>query len=168
MALAIVLSLFIGNKVSFNRMRAELDDVFVNGVDGDGFSIQGDLDVIKDNGNSIIAIAKRYIGDDSSIKDASDSLQKLAEADSIKDKSRALDDFAQTIEIFYRSFKDNGKLSESDLRLLKMCYSEIESRLMTIRSNGYNDKVAEYNNARKSFPAGIISPLMGVKAQENF
>ena len=167
MALCIIIALPVGCRVSLGKMKNNLEDEFRTGEDG--HSIQSDLDIICSNSSSILSVAGRFCdSDDSLYSEAKKDYEAMLTASTVGEKSIALGALSNSIETLYREIKENTELSETDLRLIKQCEGEIQSRCMTIKSEGYNDDAAAFNRKRGTFPANIIAPLVGIDEAELF
>lgn len=166
---AILASLLIGCWKASVDMNNNLKDAFRSGVNSDGYGIQSDIDIICSNASAIISVSQRCgVADDSLISSAKSAYENMKLAESVSEKRKCLDILTDSIYDLYGEIKNNVKLSDADLRLVKQCEGEIQSRLITIESNGYNDEVAKYNRKLSSFPANIISQLLGIKEAEMF
>ena len=81
MVIAIVLSVLIGGHRSLSAEASKVEDIFYNGVDGDGIGVNSDLDHRAALAYALVTVAKRYLpADDADIEAVLDACSALENA----------------------------------------------------------------------------------------
>ncbi|MFA0814827.1 MAG: LemA family protein [Anaerofustis sp.] len=162
--ICILLSVFLGGKLSLAPLRADALSVFTDGSDGSGKGIQYDLDQRIETAANQIAVAERYLSaDDAGIASVSDAIFALKNAESPSDKYAANAALTAACTALYDTL--NGmSLSEKDRTYLEGFQTELESANQIIGHSDYNEKAAEFNALIEKFPTGFVALLSGVKA----
>lgn len=169
MLLLIASAVLLGTQRSLSKMKRELDAVFENGVDGDGYSIQSDLDIIMDQSWNLLTVAGNYYSsDDERIMALKTAYTELSEAKTVGEKSAADRAVTEAVTVLYDALKNEPSLTDAHAKLIGQYYTEIQSRNQTIANDGYNDAARGYNEELSGFPAVFIAPLLGIEEAELF
>ena len=170
MLLMIIISIPFGGYRSLNKLYKEVNRTFYQGVDGDGLGIENDLNNRIDNSYNLVTIAKKYIDSENDvIKNTLKAREELVNSQSIAEKYRANLSLTEAVEELYTALGDESLgLSDQDKTYRRSLYSNLTSRNDTISHDGYNDKAAEFNSTLESFPASLISRLVGINKAELF
>lgn len=154
---------------SLNKLKSETETVFFNGVSGDGYSIQGDLDMIIAQSFNLVTIAKNYFNEnDETMTELLSARDALCAALTPAEKYKANMKATETAVTLYDKLKNASGFTEIHKKLAAQDYTEILSRNSTIKNNGYNDAARKYNSVIQDFPASFIAPLVGVRPAELF
>jgi len=166
MAVMMAASVFIGSWRVLSGLENRLENAFVSGVEGDGFSIQKDLDTVYQKSHEIMTVAQRYLGEDNGLISAvAADRELLNRASSPAEKYTACQELLESVKSLYYSVLAP---SEKDETLLKMAYTDITSAADTMKLDGYNSLVLEYNSTLSGFPVGLIGGLLGFERAELF
>ncbi|NLB15583.1 MAG: LemA family protein [Clostridiales bacterium] len=168
MIAAIILSLMIGCLRSLMPEYLKVQKVFKNGAYGDGFSITTDLSKLGESARNMAALAEQAIGETENIKAVKQARDALDNAKSVKDKHAAYMTLTYASEKLYSEAIDDERLSETQAKLIKQCYTDIQSRILTIKGDEYNEMAEDYNKKVSKFPARYIGLLVGVREAELF
>jgi len=163
MIAVIIFSVLFGSRRSLYAERSRVESAFLNGVEGDGFSIGNDLNIRVGESLNLITIAKRYLdGNDPAIRAVQEACDRLNESDDPSDMFDANQRLTEACTAL--SDKLAGlPLSEKDEKYRLGIVDELKSRNDTISHDGYNDLAEKFNARLESFPANILSRLTGVK-----
>lgn len=161
MIAAIILSSLIGGRRSLLKEQKAVEDFFYNGPDGDGYSIQSDLEYIGATANNLKTIALRNDVSESLISSLTEARQTLSAAKSISEKYVAASLLFDAVTAIYNGF-DLGHMNSTDLGFRSSLYDDISSAMQRISHNGYNDAAREFNALRNEFPAKLIAGFFGI------
>ena len=163
MIVVIAGSILFGSHRSLSGLRRNVEDIFQNGVDHDGFSIAADLEKRDGIARNMTTIALHYYeADDSTLKAVEDARRELQNAVTPEEKCRADRALADSVSALY-DLLSRTDLTEKDEKYPARLYDDFKSRGMTIQTNGYHQAAAEYNRVLDSFPANVLGKLTGVK-----
>ena len=112
------------------------------------------------------ALAEQAIGETENIKAVKQARDALDNAKSVKDKHAAYMTLTYASEKLYSEAIDDERLSETQAKLIKQCYTDIQSRILTIKGDEYNEMAEDYNKKVSKFPARYIGLLVGVREAE--
>lgn len=162
MAALIGASVFIGNWRTLSVLENDLETAFVSGVNGDGFSIQKDLDTVYTRSYDLLSAAKTALDPANpliaSVESDRDALQT---ADGPAAKYAACQDLLESVKSLYFAVLDPSVP-------LKMAYGDILSAAETMKLDGYNSLVLQYNSVFNGFPTRQIGTLLGFEPAELF
>ena len=164
----IILSLLLGCLRSLLPEYLKVKKAFNNGAYGDGFSISNDLSKLGESAWNMAALAEQAIGETDNVKKVKQARRALDDAKNIKDKHTAYTALTYASEKLYAEAADDKRLSETQAKLIKQCYTDIHSRILTIKGDEYNEMAADYNKKVSGFPARYIGLLVGVREAELF
>ncbi len=164
----IVLGTFFGAWRSLGKLENRVSQAFYEGVEGDGFCIQADLDERVILANNLATIAARYLpandaslaalrADASALSQESDIARKYAKNAALSQSAALVGDALAVLT-----------LSESDARYVKSIRADLQSRNDTMANDGYNALADDYNNTLRAFPANLLSALLPVKPAPYF
>ncbi len=163
MIAVIIVSGILGCRKSLLSLRKSAEDFFYSGENGDGSSIQSDLEYIGATSNNLKTIAVRYIGaDDPLIVNLSDARSALASARSISDKYTAAAELFDAVTVLHDSL-DPSVMNSTDKNFRASLYDDIKSAMQRISHNGYNDAAREFNAVLEGFPAKLVAELVGIE-----
>lgn len=163
MVVAILASGLLGCRKSLLSLRKSAEDFFYSGENGDGNSIQSDLEYIGATANNMKTIAVRYIDPgDKLIEDLNESRSALASAKTISEKYEAAQALFDAVTALHDSL-DPNIMNSTDKSFRSSLYDDIKSAMQRISHNGYNDAAREFNETLEHFPAKFISGLVGIK-----
>lgn len=155
-----------GSKLSNQAKQAT--EVFYQGVNNDGLSINHDLDRRADAAYNLYTVASRYLdATDTQLTKLLQARDQLMKAAGIADKYTAnvlLDEAATAV---YDQLV-NYPLNEADQGFRQSLMTELASANATISHDGYNTVATDFNNLRNSFPAILISKLCGIDQLDYF
>ncbi|NLM61688.1 MAG: LemA family protein [Clostridiales bacterium] len=164
MVAAIILSVIIGGHRSLSAEAAKVEDIFYNGVAGDGFGVNRELSYRVGLANNMVTVAKRYLpADDPDIKAVLDACSAIEKAKKTTDKVAANRKLQSACSDLYERL---GKvdLNEKDSRYRENLMTDLNSSNDIISRDGYNQKAEQFNTELKRFPANIIGRITGIKA----
>jgi hypothetical protein len=168
MLLMIIAGTLIGSHNSLQAMRESAAVVFTAGLQGNGLSIQGDLNERASAAYNMTVVARKYLPEDNAaIRRALAAREELLAAASIKEKARANQALEEAVKDLYEIL-NAVKLSAQDERYPQKIYTEFQSRGDTISHDPYNQTAAEFNGKLSAFPANVLGGLTGVKSLELF
>ncbi|MDL2206282.1 LemA family protein [Eubacteriales bacterium OttesenSCG-928-N13] len=162
LAVVVLLSISLYGGGAMKEMRFSVQQIFTDGAQKDGLSINRDLDARADKAAILVSIAGKYLPSDSAaladVKEAADLLTNSAE---LSDRNDANTKLTRAVETLYTELEQQN-LSETDKTNINAAYREIKSRADTISRDTYNAVAREFNQSISRFPANIISGFTGV------
>lgn len=162
----IVLSVFLGASRSLTRLRSDYDSVFYNGDTDTGRGIQEDLLHICDDSTNLLVVAQRYLEPADPVVDAvQKAVQQLREAPAPHAKHEAAVALRQVLDRLDAALQKHD-LSDQDSNYRKKLLANIASAYMTIEKSSYNDGARAFNATLGSFPANLLSRVVGVEPLE--
>lgn len=162
MIIAILLSGLLGCRHSLLRERKAAEDYFYNGSDGDGYSIQSDLEYIGATANNLKTVAVRYIDSaDPLITALTEARGSLSAAKNISEKYTAASNLFDAVSALHDSL-DESKMNSTDKGFRSSLYDDIKSAMQRISHNGYNDAARDFNSILEGFPAKFVAKLTGI------
>ena len=165
MIVSIVLSAVLGCGRSLKKERSNVENYFYNGEDGDGYSIQNDIETLCANVNNLKVIALRYTdsvpGLEEKITAMTDARRALTEVKNIGDKYAAVQEVAARVTEVYNALIPED-MNTTDRGFRASLYEDINSTLDRISHNGYNAAAQKFNDILNAFPAKQIAELIGV------
>ncbi len=167
-ALMIVAACLLGTMSSLARLRAQSEELFSLGPDGDGRGIQYDLNEMSTQCHNITVIAGRYLDEnDPAVAAVRGGRDTLARAASPRGKRAAAEELRAAATLL-RSRLEGLELDRQDKTLLTACAEQINSaqRLIDINMGDYNAGAAYYNRVLRGFPVGLLAPLTGAEPLE--
>ncbi len=162
--LAVILtSGVLGCRRSLLSLRKAAEDYFYSGENGDGDSIQSDLEYIGATASNFKTIAVRYIdSDDRLISELNSARSALASASTIPEKHAAASELFDAVTALHGAL-DPKVMNSTDRSFRSSLYDDINSAMLRISHSGYNDAAREFNSILDSFPASLISGLVGIE-----
>jgi LemA protein len=168
MVIMITLGTVFGSHRSLMKLYNSAEDVFYYGENGDGFSIQHDLEHRIEYSGYLVKIAKNYLPADSSfIADVENARNALDTADTIKEKSEADYQLNSVLFALYNEL-ENHELSKKDVEYRRSYYSSFISSGDKISSSSYNDTVRKFNSVLNNFPANVLGRLTAIHELDTF
>lgn len=168
MTIMIIASILIGSHRSLTELSINASNVFINGVAGDGMSIQNDLNQRLELSSNLIKVSDNYIDASNQIfKTISDARNSLTTAETPKEKYNANIKLTEAVNELY-NLLGKKNLSDKDGRYRSSIYSDFSSRNDIISHDKYNEYAKKFNDTLKQFPANILSKLTFVKPLELF
>lgn len=163
MVVAIVLSILLGGHRSLSAEASKVEDIFYNGVDGDGLGVNSDLSHRVELAYNMVTIAKRYLpADDVDIKQVIGACSALENSGNPSDKIRANNELQLACVSLYERL-EGSDLSQTDAEYRDDLMTNLYSRNHIISLDGYNQKALEFNISLNRFPANILSRITGIK-----
>lgn len=163
MIAVIILSALFGCRRSLLKEQKTVENYFFNGIDGDGYSIQNDLETICATSVNMKTIASRYIEvTDPLITEMTNARQALTDAHTVSEKYTAAMNLYDAVTTLYNSL-DPNMMNSTDKGFRASLYDDITSAMQRISHNGYNDAAREFNSILESFPAKYIAKLVGIE-----
>lgn len=163
MIAVIILSALFGCRRSLLKEQKTVENYFFNGIDGDGYSIQNDLETICATSVNMKTIASRYIEvTDPLITEMTNARQTLTDARTVSEKYTAAMNLYDAVTTLYNSL-DPNMMNSTDKGFRASLYDDITSAMQRISHNGYNDAAREFNSILECFPAKYIAKLVGIE-----
>lgn len=164
----ILVSVLIGSSRSLSQLAGQVNDAFFQGVNGDGLSIQNDLQQRMNDAYNLVVVGRRYLQeDDAAITQVLTAREALANAQTPSEKYQKNNDLtAATTELYYKL--QEQQLSEKDAQYNSQLYAELSSRNTTIQNDGYNQMAEDFNRTLQQFPANLLSKVVFVQPAELF
>lgn len=154
MIVLIVFSILIGINRSFYTMRKELTDEYYRSA----YGIQSQLDRRIEASNGLIGLAEGQV-EEAALTRLKEDVEALRNADSPSEQFDAN-------SLLSGSF--NAVASALNLSDNNEFYQDFEEAQAAIQSSRYNQQAAEYNEARSSFPANILTWVIFSGSLEEF
>ena len=169
MIIVIVVSILLGSHRTLMSMYNKTTVIFYNGVDNDGYGIQSELDRMIDSSSKLLSMASIYFidSDIQLVDDATQALNDLSDADSIKAKYQTYLILDTKISLVYYALA-NYELTQVHQISKTTLYYDIAEVKEQIGHNEYNTYTDEYNAALNNFPANILSKVTFVSHIEDF
>lgn len=162
MVAVILASGVLGCRRSLLSVRKTAEDRFYNG-DGDGSSIQSDLEYIGATANNLKTIAVRYIdSNDKTITDLTEARAALASTKTISDKYAAAQRLYDAVTALHDAL-DPDKMNSTDKNFRSSLYDDIRSAMQRISHSDYNDAAREFNSLLDRFPAKLVADVAGIE-----
>ena len=169
MAAVIAVSLFIGSARWLLPEQIRVSKAFYDGSKvSDGVSIDVDLYHMSDSAYNMAALAEQVLGPDGNVEEVKRLCAELNEDGSISAKYADYVELSYASSRLYSEISEVSGLTDTQSRLIKQCYTDIQSRKLTIENNEYNDLAEKYNKKLTRFPAVIFGRLLGLKEAELF
>ncbi|MCR5263797.1 MAG: LemA family protein [Clostridiales bacterium] len=169
MAAVIAVSLFIGSARWLLPEQIRVSKAFYDGSKvPDGVSIDVDLYHMSDSAYNMAALAEQVLGADGNVEEVKRLCAELNEDGSISAKYADYVELSYASSRLYSEISEVSGLTDTQSRLIKQCYTDIQSRKLTIENNEYNDLAEKYNKKLTRFPAVIFGRLLGLKEAELF
>ena len=166
MVLSIIFSSFLGCGRSLKKLRQDVENYFYDGDEGDGYSIQNDIQTLSANVNNLKVIASRYTdtvdGLEEKIERMNDARRTLTDTKDIDAKYSAVSALIDEVNSVYNALVPED-MNKTDRGFRSSLYEEIMSTVQRISHNGYNDKVLKFNAILDKFPAKQVAKLIGIK-----
>lgn len=167
-AACVLFSLSFSGGRALANLRGETEQIFYQGVYGDGLCIDRDLEEIARCTQQMAELAQGYEGTGDGLAEAAlEASQQLSQAQSIADKYPAYMACRDAASALYSSLSSLD-LSPADESEAYQLHKEILSRVNTISRDFYNDRAAQFNETLSAFPADLVGGLSGVKPLELF
>jgi hypothetical protein len=168
MVACVLFSVWLGARLSFGRLYAQVEMVFTAGAEGDGLGISNDLKERITLSYDFVTVARRYLpADDATIGLVLSARDVLIAAKSIPDKYRANVRLTDALASLYQKM-GTLVLGDTDAKYRANIYNNLMSRNDTIRHDPYNRKALAYNQELTAFPANILRVLTFAKAAPLF
>lgn len=168
MIIMIVLGTTFGSHRSLMKLYKSAESVFYNGENGDGFSIQHDLDDRFEESLKLVKIAEKYPSlDNKYIDDVKAARDKLKNAETIRDKSKANSELDAAVFALYNELGKQN-LSSQDEKYRISSYGTFNSYGDTISHNSYNSIARKFNDTLNKFPANLLGKLTGIEELDTF
>ncbi len=149
-----------GSKLAGQAEQAR--QVFYLGVNGDGLSINHDLDRRAEAATNLATVASRYLAaSDSLLTDLQAAREQLQQAEDAAAKYAANQQLGQAALAVYDALA-GYELSDQDQRYRQSLMDELESANAIIGHDGYNAQAAACNALLSGFPAGLLARVCGI------
>lgn len=169
MFIIIICSIGFGSYRSLSELSNNTTNVFYNGVNNDGKSIQSNLDQRISTSNSMVNLAKKYFpASDEAIVNVANAMNDLSQADSPSTKCAANKILTQQTDDLYYKLNTSKSLNSTDVKNLTKLSDQLSVSNDLINKDGYNNVAIDYNNTIAVFPANVISSTLGIKPAELF
>ena len=166
MVALILIGTLLGGLSGVKRMQKRTAECFENGVDGDGYGIRGDLNVIASEGHSLLTLCSKYLPSESSEAIAASAAREtLLYSNSPAELYRAAAAFYTNLEILYRRAVDLIAEDDKKTQMTKW-FGDIQEANLRIRGNGYNDVAKAYNEKLRQFPVFLYAALLHISDAE--
>ncbi len=151
MCALIVISVLYGGIRSVGVYRNTVIDEYNNG------GAAAAADGVFSSAYNLLAVAKRYIADDSASLELSDALSK-SENQSIVQEKKAVENVIYKSHALYKKLGET-ELTETDEAYRVKLFYNIKSYYSILCKSDYNRTAAEYNRVMKKFPARLFFSL---------
>ncbi len=158
----IALAVVIGGGRSLRSLRAGVEDIFWNGMAGDGIGVASDLSRNRSDAYNLLSVARGYPVDSALLASLEEA---VAAFDAAGDDIEALFDAnAQMTDAVAGLYEALGRqqLSERDEGYRQSLYYNIQARNDTMSRDGYNTAALEFNRQLGRFPARLLGRLASV------
>ncbi len=174
LVLAVLFSVSFSGGGAMKNMRFGTEQIFTDGAQKDGLSINRDLDVRADKAYVMVSIAKKYLAaDNASLVAADQACQELTDSSKLPADQRlagrhtANTKLTRAIEDLYSTLEQTS-MTEADKSNVYSAYKEIKSRADTISRDMYNSEARTFNESISKFPANLVAGFTGVKPLQLF
>ena len=168
MVVMMVVATLFGSHRSLSALSKKAEQVFYNGVSGDGLCIQNDLTNRAEQAYNLTTVAKRYLSaSDPTVAKVLDAWAQMSSANTIGRKYQANQALTTATTELYELLLPM-ELSESDGRYLRSIYTDLGSRNDTISHDPYNQLASAFNAELDGFPAKLLGSLTGIHPLELF
>lgn len=165
--LVVIFSILFGSHRSLTAARNEVEQVYLNGVDGGG-SVFQDLGAYWATASNLASVAEKYLPDAeeldalrSALEGATLTMNENEDQEAYNELKAAAVDVLLLLEV--------GQLSEKDAQYVRGFRSEMESRSFSIANDAYNDLALSFNRkVLGAFPANILSRLVSIPSMAVF
>lgn len=164
--IAVLLSIWLGGGRGLINERNAVEDIYYNGVNKDGVSIQKDITVRFQAAGKLAVLAEKYSVDAAELIKMEKKYESAAGISANAEANEGLDSAVYAV---YNGLMNNSQISEADKKSAQSLYNEINSRGNMIKNDGYNAEAQRFNSETLgAFPANIIAMVRGVKKLELF
>lgn len=156
MTVMIIAAILLGGGRSLRALGRGVEDIFWNGVDGDGIGVASDIGKNRDDGYNLLSVARNYPVAGDVLDELEDAVEHLDRAgrdiEELYQANAALTRAATTV------YEELGRqaLSERDETYRQSLYHNILGRNDTMRRDGYNTAAQEFNQKLTRFPANLL------------
>lgn len=162
MAVMIALAVVLGSGRSLRALRRDVEQIFWNGVSGDGIGVASDLSKNRDDAYNLLSVARGYPVE-SSVLDALDAAVQACDAaggdmDALLEANTAL---TRAVTDVYEAL-GRQSLSERDEGYRQSLYYNVLARNDTMSRDGYNTAAVQFNQALERFPANLLRMITPV------
>lgn len=165
LAVAVVLSVFLGGGRGLKNARADVYGIYANGVDGDGIGIAKDLSARFAAAEKLWNLTVKH---GLSVPELQEAIANYRAAGTMT-QTAAANGALDTAAYAAYNLLQADTVPEADRRSAGSLYNEINSRGNMIRNDGYNAAALEFNEKTLSgFPAGLLAGLWGIEELELF
>ena len=166
--LIIMVSSVVGVASTLMPMRTQAQRAFYIGEGRRNTGIGGDLSAISAEAYNVTVIAGRYLAAGyPAIDRVHVARSNLQQATGPRANYQAIQELVSATNALH-AVLDNLELTDQDRNFLAGCTAEINSRVMLIGNNRYNQVAFNFNQALARFPSNILGPLAGVRPLELF
>ncbi|MGI5971058.1 MAG: hypothetical protein ACOX7P_04965 [Oscillospiraceae bacterium] len=160
LVVAAVLCIIFGGGRSLKNERSRIEDVFYNGVKGDGISIAGDMNKRATVAEKLASLADNYGVATQALESAIKSCKESGGPSELAEGNAALE---KAVFSVYNALA-NADLTKADQKSARSLYDEFNSRGNTMKNDGYNALAEKFNTKTiREFPAGIIARIRRIK-----
>ena len=162
MAVMIVLAIVLGSGRSLRALRRDVEEIFWNGVSGDGIGVASDLSKNRDDAYNLLSVARGYPVN-SSVLDALDAAvqacdQAGQDIDALLTANTAL---THAVTDVYEAL-GRQSLSERDESYRQSLYYNVLARNDTMSRDGYNTAALQFNHTLERFPTNLLCMISPV------
>jgi len=168
MAILILFSSLTGTQRSLSSLQQKALRIFELGADGDGISIQNDLNERASLAYNMVTIGRKYLEEENAlIQNVLAAIDALTEAEGPKEKYKANLTLDKAVTDLYHVLSQM-ELRDVDKPYPNRLYTDFNSRNDTISHDPYNQEAAAFNEVLETFPANVFSSIFGIRPLELF
>ena len=155
--IVVALAIVGGARRTMSRQNREVEQMFVDGVDGDGMSIHSDLLVRAGLAYNLTAVAERYLDADdpliTAVRDNARALERETSPAACYRLNALLDQSVNELDVALQ----HETLTEADEKYRTGIMTDLQSCAAQISHDGYNAAVRELNEVTlRKFPARYL------------
>ena len=159
MAVMIVLAVVLGGGRSLRSLKRGVEDLFWNGVDGDGIGVASDLSKNRDDAYNLLSVARGYsVPEDvlSALEAAVSAVDKAG-----RDAGKLFEANTSLTGAVTALYEELGRqtLSERDETYRQNLYHSVLARNDTMSRDGYNTAAQDFNQKLERFPASLLRTI---------
>ncbi len=156
MAVMIALAVVLGGGRSLRALKRGVDDIFWNGVDGDGIGVASDLCKNRDDAYNLLSVARGYAVPQASLDALEGAISDFDESG--RDAGKLAEANTALTRALTALYEDLGRqtLSARDEGYRQSLYHNVLARSDTMRRDGYNAAAQAFNQKLGRFPASVL------------
>lgn len=162
MAIMIALAVILGSGRSLRALRADVEEIFWNGVSGDGIGVASDLSRNRDDAYNLLSVARGYAVDSALLSALENAVADFdaagSDIEALFDANTAL---TGAVTDLYEAM-GRQSLSDRDESYRQSLYYNILARNDTMSRDGYNTAALEFNQLLDRFPASLLRRFTSV------